>query len=243
MEEGCIVIQSCDRYQPAWEGLFWSMDKFWDYEIPWPIYFCNESNKLEFTNKKYSQIRTGYMSHAGMIKKIMQELKQYNYIFYMLEDFWPTKRMDKEIFLGLFRIFQENNWDSLKVCPYHPSYYDLINTDFHFKNKKILEFSKDSKWRFSQQASFWKREVIENLVEEEIEISPQNQEGLKNTSLATEIKMDEAIRIKYPESSIYLYNYLWYPVGGVLWRGELSEIGKQLQFEMNIEKLIETKFR
>jgi hypothetical protein len=241
MEEGCIVIQTCDRYQQAWKTLFWSMEKFWDFEIPWQIYLCTETVQINLPGSRYSQIKTGKMSNAKMIKKIMGELKQYKYLFYMLEDFWPIKQMSKEKFLGLFEIFKKNDWDSLKVCPYQPKYYKVKNTNFYFGEEKILEFTEDSKWRFSQQASFWKRELLESIVYD-AELPDKEKEQSVNTSLSTEIKMDDIFREKHPKAKVYLYNYMWYPVGGAIWRGNLSTIGEQIQFDMNIEELIKSNF-
>lgn len=239
MEEGCIVIQTCDKYQPIWKSLLWSMEKYWDFEIPWPIYFCNEEIDVKFKNSKYRQIKTGRMKHSEMISRIMSELRDYKYIFYMLDDFWPTDRMSKEIFMGLFKIFKDNNWDSLKVTAYQPMYYDVEGTSFHFNGKKILRYKKSSNWRFNQQASFWKREIFENIVSEPDEMLLEEK---TNTSLGTEQAMDKKFRELYPDAEVYLYNYIWYPVSGAMWRGGLTLIGEQIEFEIAAEEFAKIKF-
>lgn len=237
MEEGCIVVQSCDKYQRIWPGLFWSFEKYWDFDIPWKIYFCNEEKKAYFPNKKYQQINTGEMGHSEMMKKIVSSLNEYKYIFYMLDDFWPTDRMTKEMFMGLFGVFKKNNWDSLKITAYQPNYYELENTEFVFNGKKILKYSKNSKWRFSQQASFWKREIFESIITE----SETKNENL-STSLPVEIAMDKKFCELYPEADVYQYNYIWYPISGVMWRGVLTQIGEQIEFERKVEEIIKIKF-
>lgn len=237
-EEGCIVIQTCDKYHTSWPGLFWSMNRYWDYDIPWKIFFCNEEKEVELPNKKYEQLKTGRLSHSEMMSKIFSDLKSYKYIFYMLEDFWPTSPMTKEMFLGLFEIFKKNNWDSLKITSYQPHFYDLENTNFEFEGKKILRYSEKSKWRFNQQASFWKHEIFESVI-----MPPKPQDLNINTSLQIEDAMDERFRKLHPKAEVYLYNYVWYPISGVLWRGELTVIGKQIEFERNVEELIKIKFK
>lgn len=238
MEEGCIVIQTCDKYQCAWEGLFWSMNKYWDFTIPWTIYFCNEELDVSLPNQKYKQIKTGRISHCEMMKSIMQKI-ECDYIFYMLEDFWPIKHMSKEMFMGLFNIFKENNWDSLKVTPHQPNHYELEGTSFSFNNQKILKYSKNSKWKFNQQASFWKREVFNGIISPPKE---EHAEGKHNTSLGVEIAMDEKFQKENPNAEVYLFNYLWYPVGGSIWRGKLTQIGEQIEFERQVDEYIKIKY-
>jgi hypothetical protein len=237
VEEGCIIIQSCDKYQHIWPGLFWSLGKYWDFQIPWKIYFCNEEKKIHFPNKRYQQILTGRMGHSEMMAKIISSLSEYKYIFYMLDDFWPTDRMTKEMFMGLFNIFKNNQWESLKITAYQPSHYKLENTNFEFNRKKILKYAKNSRWKFSQQASFWKREVFESIITD-----PMVKDKNLSTSLPTEIAMDEKFCNLYPEANVYLYNYIWYPVSGVMWRGVLTQIGEQIEFERKVEETIKIKF-
>jgi len=214
------------------------MDNYWDFSIPWPIYFCNEELDIRLPNKSYTQFKTGKLSHYEMMKKIVEEIK-YKYIFYMLEDFWPIKHMSKDMFLGLFEIFKENNWDSLKVTTHQPKYYELEGTKFSFNNQKILRYSKSSKWRFNQQASFWKHEVFKSI------ISPPKEEHIEtkySTSLGVEVAMDEKFRTDNPDSEVYLFNYLWYPVGGSMWRGKLTQIGEQIEFERQVEEYTKIKY-
>lgn len=232
MEQGCIVIQTCDKYQHIWENLFWSFEKNWDFDIPWNIYFFNEELNCDFPNKKFFQIKCGKNNHSNIFKKVLEEIK-HDYIFYMLEDFWPTSEMTKDTFMGLFSIFKENDWNSLKVCCVHPNRYSLENTNFNFKDKKILKFKDESNWRFNQQASFWKTSVLKKFF-----IESADEEGMK-TSLKFEFEMDKAYKKNYKKSKDYIYNYFWYPVGGVCWRGEINLMGQQIDFEKKVQKYIE----
>jgi hypothetical protein len=232
-KKGCVVIQSCDKYQKTWKSLFWSMDKYWDFKIPWPIFFCNENVEIKFENKAYSQIKTGDLSHAQMMKSIFSQLKDYEYIFYMLDDFWPTDRMTEDVFIGLFSMFEKNNWDSLKICAHMPAYYKIQKTNHTFNGKSILKFKKDSEWRFNQQASFWKRSVFEDcIVDSDISMAAAS------SSLPVEIEMDKELKRKYPDAEVYIYPYMWYPVGGALWRGKITLIGEQIEFARKVDELL-----
>lgn len=227
--KGCVVVQTCDAYAKFWPGFAYSMRKYWDFSIPWPIFFCNEDAEINFREPGYVQLRTSQGSCIQRLRRILDMLKDYDYVFYMLEDFWPTDRMSREMFLGLFDIFQTNRWDCLRVSTFMPSLYKAVATS----HKGILEYTKDSDWRFSQQAGFWKKDFLRSCL-----VEPAESEVTHKTSLTAEIACNDHLRRTFPDAKIYHYHYFWYPISGAVWRGELSEIGKQIEVVMNIESLL-----
>lgn len=236
--KGCIVVQTCDAYKPYWDSFLWSFNKYWDKKIDWPLFFCNEEIKPDFVNPLTTQhIATGMGSHSTRLAKILDALVEYEYVFYMLEDFWLTDRMTHEMFSELFQMIQSNNWDSLRVAPYMPAYYKMEPTEFAVQGRKILKFTKESEWQFSQQASFWKRDFLRKCVVEaqvsDIEVS---------SSIAGEIAMDKYLRQTYPDSEHYLYHYHWYPISGSVWRGKLTQMGEQIEFLRQVDMIYEQQF-
>lgn len=230
---GCIVVQTCDAYQPYWESFYWSFMKYWDHDIAWPFYFCNEEIPVNFSLPNHYQLKTGKGSHSSRFAKILDSL-EYDYVFYMLEDFWLTDRMTKYMFSELFALMKNNDWDSLRVAPYMPEYYKLEKTDHIVQNRKIFKYTQDSDWKFSQQASFWKKDFLRNII-----VEPQISEIDISTSLSGEIVMDQYLKQKYPDAKIYHYPYHWYPVSGVVWRGKLTQMGEQIEFIRQSEGLLE----
>jgi hypothetical protein len=215
---GCVIVQTCDTYQKYWDGFFWSMQKYWDENISWPIYFCNEEIDVAC---KFKQLKTGKGSHSQRLIRILEQLQDYEYVFYMLEDFWPTAEMSNVLFEKLWNLVKINNWDCLKVAPYMPEYYKLEPTQY----PDIKKYSSESDWHFSQQSSFWKRDFIKNCI-----VEPTISEQLISSSLTGEIASDKFLKEHYPDAKIYHYHYHWYPVSGVLWRGELNQMGEQIEF-------------
>lgn len=234
--KGCVIVQTCDAYQEYWDSFLWSFDRYWDKSIGWDLFFCNEEISFE---KKYGfkQLLTGKGSHSQRLSKILNSLKEYDYVFYMLEDFWLTDHMTKELFLDLFKKLCENNWDALRVAPYMPEYYKLESTNHFVKNRRILKYSKDSSWKFSQQASFWKRSFLQECV-----VEPETSEKLISSSLSGEIAMDKYLSSNYPEAEIYHYHYYWYPVSGTVWRGKLTLIGEQINFIKKVEEILDQQY-
>lgn len=230
---GCVVVQTCDAYAKFWPGFAYSMRKYWDFSIPWPVFFCNEDAEINFTEPGYTQLRTGSGSYIQRLDRILDRLKDFDYVFYMLEDFWPTDRMDRQTFLGLFDIFQTQRWDCLRVSTFMPSYYKATPTDHIFKGRRILKYNKDSDWKFSQQASFWKMDFLRSCL-----VEPSESEVMHKTSLTAEIACNQRLNQLHPNAEIYHYHYFWYPISGTVWRGELSEIGQQIEVVMNIENML-----
>ena len=228
---GCVVVQTCDSYQRFWNSFFWSFYKYWDRNISWPIYFCNE--EIEVNMPGFSQGRTGKGSHSDRMRRILASLPEYEYVFYLLEDFWLTDPMTKEMFDGLFSMVKENNWDSLRVATHQPAYYKVEPTEHRFQGQRILKFAKDSDWQYSQQAAFWKREFLLKCI-----VEPEISEVEVSSSITGEVAMDHFLRKNFPDSQIYLYNYNWYPVSGAVWRGKLTQMGEQIEFLRQVDQVV-----
>lgn len=229
---GCVLVQTCDAYAKFWPGFAYSMRKYWDFSIPWPIVFCNETADINFTEPGYTQLKAGPGSYIQRLQYALDKLP-YDYVFYMLEDFWPTDRMSREMFMGLFDLFQTNRWDALRVCTFMPSHYKATPTKHSFMGRKLLKYDKDSTWKYSQQATFWKKDFLRSCL-----VEPTESEVKHKTSLIAEIACDEQLNRNCPNAEIYHYHYFWYPISGAVWRGELSEIGKQIEVVMNIENML-----
>jgi len=223
--KGAVVIQTCDKYQQYWSGLVHYMKKFWDFSISWPIYFCTEDGEIE---SPFHSIKTGKGSYIYRLEKILDSL-DCEYVFYMLEEYWPTAPMSARLFNELFSAFESNGWDALQVSPCLP-YYQLNQTEYSILNNPVLQFDMKSDWRFSQQARFWKKDfLIKCLVEPEIS------EVAVSSSLSAEIACDYKIK-QFTQAGIYFYHYFWYPITGVVHRGQFTPFGERMHHDMLVEQ-------
>lgn len=217
-----IIIQSCDKYEKFWQGLFYYMNKFWDKEIEVPIYFCNEY-KIPQTN--FIHLPTGSGSFVQNLTYILNNIKT-KHVFYMLEDFWPICTIDKNLFYNLYNFFNNNDLKSLQVSNYN-NYYKLEKTNYKIKNQNILKFCSDSSWKFSFQSRFWQKDFLLECLRE-----PKISERVVNSAISVEVECDKNIS---KEIDIYFYHYLWYPMSGVAYRGEFTNLGKELQNNMLVD--------
>lgn len=229
-----VVVQTCDKYEKFWDGFFFFMEKHWSKGIKCPIYFCNEEKTLRVP-KGYTQLKTGKGTFIQNLQFILETVKEDN-VFYMLEDFWPAAPMRRSMFDSLYKAFTESRMDALQVSSYTP-YYDLEVSDLSISGKNLLKFKPDSEWIFNLQARFWRKtRMMECLCEPEIS------ESVVSSAITAEMASDEVARKQNKNLQVWLLHYLWYPITGVAYRGEFTEVGQQMKNVLEIENFVNEKF-
>lgn len=216
--ECSIVIQTCDKYEKFWEGLFYYMDKFWDKSIDCPIYFCTEEKTIK--NKNFIQIKTGKKSFVNNLKTIIEKIETKN-IFYMLEDFWPINNFKKDLFEDLYGHFENKKMKAFQISSFTP-YYKLIPLNTTIRNQKLFKFADDSDWKFNLQTRFWDKNFLYNCLKE-----PKKSESEVSSAITVEIECSN--ELKSIKEDIFFYHYLWYPFSGVSYRGNFTNFGKELE--------------
>lgn len=227
MKNCAVLIQTCDKYEKFWNGFFNFFKKHWDNKIESKIYFSNEHKEIDLP-KNINQIKTGKGTFVQSLKKTLNEIEQDD-IFFILEDFWPIAPMNKELFSQLYDFFKNDNLDAFQVGPYTP-YYKLNKTKYEINGQCIWKIQKDSDWLFNLQARFWKKNILDKCLTE-----PELSESKVNSAITVEVASDVLAK-KYNLNAAF-YHYFWYPIGGVSYRGEFTEIGKQMQNIAAIDEL------
>lgn len=224
-----VVIQTCDRYERFWNGLFRFMSKHWDPDIESRIYFCNEEADVDLP-RGFCHLPTGRGSFVENLQTILRKVGE-DQVFYMLEDFWPIAPMRKDMFLSLHKIFLDEAADAVQVSSYLP-YYSLRATEKQF----VFEFARDSDWVFNFQARFWKTDVFAKFLTE-----PEIPESEVSSAITVEMAADKKARDSGGLKA-FLYHYMWYPISGVAYRGELTDVGAQMQNVVEIDGFVEKMF-
>jgi hypothetical protein len=228
-----FIVQTCDKYEFAWEGFFYYMKKQWDFNIDIPMYFCNEEKTVDLP-KPFVQIKTGKGTFVENLNNILGKIQEEN-IFYMLEDFWPFAPMKKELFNSAYGLFTKNNFDSLQIGNYTP-WYELEKTEYDLLGQNLLKFSENGDWLFNFQSRFWKKSIFKSCL-----IEPEISEKEVSSAITVEMASDEYARNNL-KLQCYLYHYFWYPLSGTVYRGEFNDFGKQLVNVVNIDKFVQEKF-
>jgi hypothetical protein len=224
-----VIIQTCDKYEKFWDGLFRFMRKNWDFSIQSKIFFCNEDSKVSLP-RGFHHLPTGKGSFVENLKTILQKVGEEN-VFYMLEDFWPTAPMTRDMFFSLHKFFLESDADAVQVSSYLP-YFSLEITEI----ESMFKFKKDSEWIFNFQARFWKSESLDRFL-----VEPEIPESQVSSAITVEMASDRKAR-EAGGIDAFLRHYMWYPISGVSYRGEFTEIGRQMQNVVNIDKMVEGMF-
>lgn len=224
-----VVIQTCDKYEKFWDGLFRFMHKNWDPSIPCRIFFCNEESKVKLP-QGFHHLPTGKGSFVENLKAILRRIGEES-VFYMLEDFWPIAPMTNEMFLGLHKFFLESDADAVQVSSYLP-YFSLETTEV----ESMFKFRRDSEWIFNFQARFWKSASFERFL-----VEPEIPESRVSSAITVEMASDRKAR-EAGGIDAFLRHYMWYPISGVSYRGEFTEVGRQMQNVVDIDRMVESMF-
>lgn len=218
-----LIVQTCDRYKEYWKGFFYYMEMFWDKDINCQKYFCTEHEDI--FEKNWNLIKTGSGSFVENLNFILKNVES-DYVFYMLEDFWPIRGFDKFLFDEITKNILENDIKAFQVSSYVP-YYKLEKSNLKIKNQKILKFKTDSDWRFNFQSRFWKKEILLNNLKK-----PTVSEKKINSCIDVEIQSSKNLD---KNIEIYFYHYFWYPLSGVSYRGSFTKLGKELNNNMLVD--------
>lgn len=226
----CVVVQTCDLYEPYWRGFWHFMQKHWDFDISAPIRMFNEEKSVK-TPVWCPQTLLGRGTFVENLKKTLESVNE-DHIFLMLEDFWPVAPMGKSMFDSLYQEFVERDLDALQVSNYAP-YYTLRSEGRRILGKPLLDFCPKSEWVFNFQARFWKREVLERLL-----VEPHISERAVGSAITAEMASDMIAR-ESCNLKVSLLHYLWYPLSGVAYRGKMTDFGLHLQNILELDSHVE----
>ena len=221
-----VLVQTCDKYEKYWQGFFYYMDIFWDKKINCPIYFCNQNKKIVTeSDLNIININAGEGTFVENLKFALEKIKT-KYVFYMLEDFWPIRNFEADLFKSLCEIIEKEKIKSLQVSPI-TKYYSLEKTSISLDNLNLMKFKKTSEWIFNFQSRFWDKELLLNSLCE-----PDVSESLVSSAITVEDKIN---KIFDRDVDCYLYQHFWYPLSGVCYRGEFTGLGKELNNNMLVD--------
>lgn len=226
----CVVVQTCDLYEPYWAGFWNFMQKHWDFGISAPIRMFNEEKTAKAPHW-CSQTLVGKGTFVQNLKKTIEQVQE-DHIFLMLEDFWPVAPMTKKMFECLYDEFRDNDLDSLQVSNYTP-YYKVRPTGRKILGVELMDFCHGSDWTFNYQARFWKKETLSRFL-----VEPLVSEREVGSAITAEMASDELAKAD-PDLKVRLFHYLWYPISGVSYRGQLTDFGRHLHNIVEIDEYVE----
>ena len=249
-----VLVQTCDNYSHFWEGWYVMFNRFWDFDLDWQIYFCNEELDFPYKDDRIIQLKTGKSKQYwgveerewikdwyGKPKQIdegwsdrliyMLENVDTDYIFYMQEDQWPKFKVDKELFSDLASFCYSYDVGALKM--HRVIRLDNVvpknETDIYIRDKRLIQWGPENDWLVSHQPTLWKRELLLDL--------QIKGEGFRDNEYAGTDRLREKYKDNFPK--IYSYNHDWFYERSAASRGnwvepvqwEFDEVKNEIQVE------------
>jgi hypothetical protein len=215
-----LLVHTCDSYERFWGGMFYTLDSYWNYNIP--VYFANEEKKMsdivmnckgsEYKpDSRIKQILTGKTDKNGFSTRFIEAIKQVpsKYVIYIQEDMWLRRKLDDGLLSDLVKFMDEVNADSVRIHAklwYYDSY--LMKPTNHFvRNQRMLKNAGGD--ILSHNATIWKKDyILKHQVEGE-DPWVNEKEGSKRMSL--------------DNNNNYHYNIHWYCQPGISDNGQQSQ--------------------
>jgi hypothetical protein len=193
MNNLAIIIQSCDAFEFLWEGWLYAWQKYWDFKIPYPIYFITETKSPVFP-KVINNIQVGKGEFSSNLIHAFEKIPE-SHIFYMQDDFWLRATYYKALFDYHYNIFYEFEMDCLRIIGPIKKYKALklyFDLDYPF-----LRFQLDSPYIGTHISAFWKKVHFLSILKHEE--SPWTAEGLGTERLR-----------QLPQEPKHFFQHLWF---------------------------------
>lgn len=214
------MIQAFDGYAQYWPTWYWAWTRYWDFSLPWEIYFCTEEIDPPWQDSRIKTFKTGKVAlpHYSIKTIRLAEAVQTPYLFYMVDDFWLTDKVDGKLFEDLLFLAKELNFNCLKIQCNQDEFHSLEKTDIFCHRRRLLKYAKNSPFVWNTQASIWKKGFfLDTIVAGE---NPWEMESNGTTRIHS---------LPY-DPAVYLYHWPWYTVPSAIWKGKLSEPAKLIQY-------------
>ena len=153
-----LLVSSCDAYEDLWDPFFNLLGIYWS-DCPFKIYLITEEK--ECNRKGIETIKAGKGGNwSDRLNIALQYLNQ-EYVLLMLEDFFLQKKIDNVQIHKSFNLIRDNNLNMFR----------LINRSgpngIIFKDKNYGHIEKNTPFRVSTQASFWRTQVLKDLIKKD----------------------------------------------------------------------------
>ncbi len=202
-----VIIHTCDDYTFCWAGWYHYFKKYWNFKLPFNIYFVNEDMDVDFNG--IEQIKTGSGEWSVRLKKALKQIPEKN-IVYLQEDVWLQGAIDIEKY---FFVFLNLSLDRLQLSPTDSTY--TLFSKFKIGDLVLRKFARRSNYLISHQPSIWEKSFLINCLDN------------SESPWENEIAGTKRLRINFRSFSIYLSVIDWYTA--VSRQGKLTSEGLELE--------------
>jgi len=157
--KSCLLVQSCDKYAPFWEGWYLTFKKHWTLDVP--VYFVSETKRVFWEGVNF--ILTGEKQWSDQLICALDKIPE-NTIIYLTEDLYFTGGMPD--WTGLLYDFNELKIDCLRLYPgikdpCHPYIFEHTHTTYKHSYLKVANCSAYS---VSMSEAIWRKEFLQSCL-------------------------------------------------------------------------------
>lgn len=218
MDDLCMIIHTCDKYEFCWYGWYEYFKLNWNHNIKLDIYFVNENKDVNY--KELIQFKTGSGEWSDRLIYTLKNLN-YKYIFYIQEDMWIQKSINLEYYYNEFLKYDMNALRFINNG-FEKSLYKY--EEGLFFDNQFLKFDISNQYLHTHQPSIWKKDFFISCLE-------PNETPWKN-----EINGSIRLQNKNEDPKFYTINDLpiWYTM--VSRKGIMKHIGYELLAKLEKNK-------
>lgn len=162
-----IVVSCVDKYAQAWPAFKHGMEKYWK-DCPFPIIAI--TNFKDFPIGRTIKVGKD-ISWSDTMKKGLEQIDS-DVIFFMMEDYFLTGKVDTQTLIRYSKLLLENKIDHIRLLPPAPGLdtgaFITPNLECkhpYEKEDSLWVFQDDAEYRASLAAGLWRKEVFLKFLE------------------------------------------------------------------------------
>lgn len=187
MSHLAVLVHSFDKYAWLWPSYEKAWRENWHLNYP-DTYFGSDIQTENKVGEPLKMIYSGSGEWSDRLKRLLLQLP-YDYILYMQEDHWPTK---KPPLTECWSLMERYNLNRLQISTVN-QFYTLTG------DENLIYFHPTSKYLVSHQPSIWRKSFFLECLKSGESPWVNEYEGTKRLNNKKEI-----------EKKIAIYPYDWY---------------------------------
>jgi len=165
-----VYVSTLDQWSVVWPGFIHGFKKYWP-DCPWPVVFSTEEKDTGFG----TALKVGHEKQWGVRNRKALEQILSPVILFMIDDFWLCDPVKTDKMIDFSNVVRDNFAHYIALTFGHR---ELSDGDF---NHDLFERGKKDYYRLALQASFWNRETLISLLDDDITPWTFEQDGQKRS--------------------------------------------------------------
>ena len=154
-----VYVSTLDQWSMVWPGFCHGLHKYW-WDCPWPVAFSTETLDAPCS----TSLKVGVEEHwARRNRKALEKIDS-SVVLFMIEDFWLTEPVDTAVMLEFADLVKRGEADYIVLAYGNQDY----NSGIFALDERLFHRSKEDFYRLTLQAAFWRKDVLLDLLGDDI---------------------------------------------------------------------------